>query len=181
MILSILIATMPKRKWKFNRLINSLDVQLPMSGSVEILWNDSMECNIGVKRQELLERASGEYIVYIDDDDKVSDDYVKKIIQATKLNPDCIGISGIITTNGIKPKQWHISKDYKQWFEKNNVYYRTPNHISPIKRDLALKAGFPPIKMGEDAEYSKRILPMLKTEEIIEGNIYFYLYRNKNK
>jgi len=181
MILSILIATMPKRKWKFNRLLNSLDSQLPMNGSVEILWNDSMEYNIGIKRQELLERALGEYIVYCDDDDRVSDDYVKKILEATKTSPDCIGISGIITTNGLKPKQWHISKDFGSWFEKNEIYYRTPNHISPVKREIALKAGFPAIKTSEDAEYSKRILPMLKTEEIVQGNIYFYLYRNKNK
>lgn len=179
--LSILIATIPKRKWKFHRLLNLLDSQMPMNGCIEILWDDSLDYNIGVKRNKLLDRALGDYIVFVDDDDMVSDDYVTKILQATKYNPDCIGISGVITTNKKNLKQWHISKEYGTWYEKNNVYYRTPNHISPVKREIAVKIRFPEISFGEDAVYSRNIHPLLKTETIVNGNIYFYNYSTKNK
>lgn len=179
--LSILIATMPKRKWKFNRVLNILDSQLPMNGCVEILWDDSMQYNIGIKRNKLLERACGDYIVYIDDDDLISKDYVKLILQATEGDPDCIGISGIITTNGKDEKQWHISKEYGTWWEKNGIYYRTPNHISPVKREIAMKIRFPEISYGEDAVYSRNIHPHLKTENIVTSNIYTYKYSNKKK
>lgn len=178
--LSILIATMPSRKDSFARLLNRLDSQLPMNGSVEILWDDSMEYNIGVKRNKLLDRANGEYIVYIDDDDMVERDYVRKILIAAKDKPDCIGISGIITTDGKNRMQWHISKQYGSWKKNGRTYLRTPNHISPVRKEIALKARFPEIVSGEDYEYSIRILPLLKSESIAKGNIYHYQFK-KNK
>lgn len=181
MKLSVLIATMPTRKWKFHRLLNILESQVPMNGCVEILWDDSMEYNIGVKRNKLIQRAVGDYIVFCDDDDLVSNDYTRKILQAMEGNPDCIGISGVITTNGKNEKQWHISKDYGTWYEKNNIYYRTPNHISPVRREIALKIGFPEISFGEDAVYSRNIHPHLHTENKVEGNIYTYKYNSRKK
>lgn len=147
--------------------------------SVEFAFDNSMDYNIGVKRNRLLSVAHGDYIVFIDDDDTISPDYVQKILKATETNPDCIGISGLITTNGQDKRQWHISKDFGSWYEHANCYYRTPNHISPIRRELALQAGFPEIVHGEDYEYSKRLLPLLKTEVKVEGNIYFYNYWTK--
>lgn len=102
------------------------------------------------------------------------------ILEACKSGADCIGISGIITTNGHDKRQWHISKEYGKWFTgPDGTYYRTPNHISPVKRELALQAGFPEIPFGEDAEYSRRLLPLLKTEVKIEQNIYHYKYVSK--
>ena len=175
--LSILIATMPERKLKFDSLMESLSRQL--TPQVEVITDDSMAYNIGNKRNRLLKRASGEYVVFIDDDDSISPGYVQAILLACKKGPDCIGISGIITTNGVNERQWHISKSYERWYELNCVYYRTPNHISPVKRELALKAGFPEISFGEDAEYSRRLLPLLYTEVKIPGNIYKYQYVNK--
>lgn len=173
--LSILIANIPSRELKMQYLVSFLTDQ---GGDVEILTDGNMGYNIGTKRNLLLRRAMGEYIVYIDDDDEVSADYVEKILRATDGNPDCIGISGYITTNGENPKQWHISKDYGHWHEENNIYYRTPNHISPVRRELALQTKFKEVNHGEDADYSKRLLPLLKTENKVEGNIYHYIYSN---
>ena len=68
-----------------------------------------------------------------------------------------------------------------EWHQSGGIYYRTPNHISPVKRELALQAGFPEIAFGEDHEYSKRLLPLLKTETIIKENLYHYdFYEQKS-
>lgn len=170
---------MPSRSRQLAALLSAIDTQTPMRGGVEVLWDDSMDYNVGVKRNKLLQRASGDYVVFIDDDDTVSRDYVSKILAATKTSPDCIGISGTITTNGQNMRRWHISKDYGSWYTKGKVYYRTPNHISPVKRSLALQAMFPETSYGEDAEYSRRILPLLKTEVKITGNLYHYKFNSK--
>jgi hypothetical protein len=187
--LSILIATMPSRKVCFDFLIKELSDQItkPIPNTdffetkpVEIIADSSMEYNVGVKRNKLLAIANGEYIVFVDDDDKVSANYVSLILEAIKSNSDCIGISGIITTNGRDQRQWHISKEYGRWFTgTDGTYYRTPNHISPVRRELALQAGFPEIAFGEDAEYSRRLLPLLKTETIITEPLYHYDYWSK--
>ncbi len=175
--LSILIATMPSRAAQLTNLFKILRPQL--NQFTEVLIDDGMDYNIGVKRNKLLSNATGEYIVYIDDDDMIDTQYVNKILRACATSPDCIGISGVITTNGRNLKQWHISKEFGKWYEKNSVYYRTPNHISPVRRELALQAGFPELCFGEDAEYSKRLLPLLTTEVVVKGNIYVYDYRTK--
>lgn len=171
---------MPSRSKMFEELMLELSFQtVHFQDLVEIVTDDSLSYNIGAKRNRLLKKAMGDYVVFIDDDDHVHANYVELILNATETNPDCIGISGWITTNGQKEKNWHISKDFGRWFERNNVYYRTPNHISPVKRELALIAGFPEIPHGEDAEYSKRLLPMLKTEVKIKEQLYHYDFVSK--
>lgn len=167
---------MPARKESFYKLLDSLNYQLCTTQGVEILSDDSMSYNIGIKRNALLKRAKGEYVVFIDDDDEVSPDYINLILIAIKFNPDCIGINGSITTNGLNSMKWYISMFYKRWFTNKGIYYRTPNHISPVKRELALQAMFPEISHAEDYEYSMRLLPLLKTEYIISEPIYTYKY-----
>jgi len=179
--LSILIATMPSRKQLCEELVNG--ILAPQVSKhyldVECIIDDCMAYNIGIKRNKLLEKSNGNYIVFCDDDDSISSNYISSILKAIESKPDCVGINGIITFNGCHEKKWFISKEYGSWYEKNNIYYRTPNHISPVKRELALQAGFPEIAFGEDAEYSRRLLPLLKTETIINEPIYHYRYVQK--
>lgn len=189
--LSILIATMPSRCEPFSKLYREVARQVSVFADdlgggikhltkIQIVVDNSMQYNIGVKRNKLLQQAKGEYIVFIDDDDHISPDYLRLILEACKSGSDCIGINGFITTNGHDKRKWFISKEYGRWFTgADGTYYRTPNHISPVKRELALKAGFPEIAFGEDAEYSRRLLPLLKTETIITEPIYHYDYWQK--
>jgi glycosyltransferase involved in cell wall biosynthesis len=166
---------MPSRHWVFAKLYHSLLLQY--TDEMEILTDNGMDCNIGAKRNRMLQSAKGEYVVFVDDDDLVTPDYVSKIFSG--MGADCIGISGIMTVDGRDMKQWHISKQYGSWREENGVYLRTPNHISPVRREIALRVGFPEIEHGEDYAYSMGILPLLKTENIVKGNIYHYKYVNK--
>jgi glycosyltransferase involved in cell wall biosynthesis len=181
-LLSILICTMPVRNQAFQLLLDNLKKQISngFDHEVEVISDDRMEITTGFKRNDLLSKSKAKFSVFIDDDDIVSNDYVSKILNCIKENPDidCIGIKGQIITNGSHIKQWEISKDFNRWYEDNDKYYRTPNHISPIKTKLCLQAGFPDITIGEDSEFSKRVLPLLKKEAKIDGNIYFYHYNN---
>lgn len=175
MKLSILIATTSVRDEIIRPLLQNLVYQCKDLHSIVEVIIDNHETNIvGVKRNNLLNQAIGDYVIFVDSDDKISPLYIEKILKATETNPDCIGISGTITFNGGPHKQWHISKEYGSWYQKGDVYYRTPNHISPVRRELALQAGFPEISFGEDAEYSKNLLSLLKTEVVIPGNLYHY-------
>lgn len=173
--LSILICSLDKREDKLKRLMDVLQSQV--NDDVEIIVkSDSGQMEIGKKRNILLEESTGEYISFVDDDDLVSDDYVKKIIEATVLKPDCCGLQGIITFQGKSPRMFIHSLKYKEWFEQNNIYYRCPNHLNPVKREIALQVKFPEVNFGEDKDYSIRLLPLLKEEIFIPGVIYHYLY-----
>ena len=97
-----------------------------------------------------------------------------KILEGIKEEPDCCSLTGIVTTNGKNPKKFIHSLKYDKWFESKGIYYRNPNHLNAIKRDLALKVGFTRKSHGEDRDFSMAILPHLKTEHYIDGPIYYY-------
>lgn len=151
-------------------------------GDVELLVaTDAGEMSIGAKRNKLLLDAQGEYICFVDDDDRVSDDYVEKILLALKSLPDVVGIVGWYTEGNKPPKKFIHSTQYTEWSEDDETYYRTPNHLNPVKRLLALKAGFPDQDHGEDHEYSKKLQAVMvmdcdcnQVEVFIPEPIYFY-------
>lgn len=184
MKLSILTLSLAKRVELRQRLLDILNPQL-IPGVVEHLLDiDNGELAIGAKRNRLLARAQGEYIAFVDDDDRVSDDYVKKILDAIdKSNPDVIGMHLIMTTDKVVVEKTYHSLKFRSWYDEPDPerpwlrrYFRNPNHLNPVKKELALKAGFPNDNKGlvEDRYYSQRLLQYLNTEEYIEEPIYYY-------
>lgn len=181
MILSILICTLPNRRSMFEVLYGKVLLQLALCNStnlVEVLWDDSTNIPTGRKRNMLIDKSKGDFIVFIDDDDEISDDYISSILEAINKNPnaDCIGLEGYITFDGGRRKDWSISINHGHWHETPTHYLRTPNHISPVKRSIAAQCKFPEISYGEDMEYSKRIFPLCKTEIYINKNLYHYKF-----
>jgi glycosyltransferase involved in cell wall biosynthesis len=183
MELSILIPTMQGREHFLSELLFHLNWQINTTykENVEVITDKEDYFNIGEKRNSMLLHAKGKFVVFIDDDDDISSDYISSFVDAIKSDPDadCIGYRGFITFNGEGRKEWSISKTHKLWHEKNNIYYRTPNHISPVKTEIAKKSGFPSLSVGEDYEYSMRIFPHLKKEVFINKELYHYRYVEK--
>jgi len=176
MKLSILICTIPKRKNLLDRLLAILSSQL--TADVEVLLDNSDKDTIGYKRNVLLQRATGRYLCFIDDDDTVSPDYVSKILAGLANSPDCCSLNGIMTINGTNPKQFVHSIDYSHYFEKGNIYYRPPNHLNVIRADIAKIFRFPEKNRFEDTDWAMQICRSgaIKTEHKIEGIIYYYLF-----
>jgi glycosyltransferase involved in cell wall biosynthesis len=181
-LLSILICSLHKRIDKLSNLLSTLNPQVDSyPGQVELIVNmDNKILPTGKKRQLLLEQATGEYIVFIDDDDHIDQEYVSLIISALSSRPDCVATTGWYTSDNDKKTIWFLSKDLKNE-NKNGFFYRTTNHISPVRRDLALQVGFKPISFGEDADYSERLKPLLKSETKINKLIYHYDFKSTNK
>ncbi len=171
--LSILICSLDERKEKRNRLLEELKKQ--HHEAVEILIEvDDKKVTTGTKRNRLLKKAKGDYIAFIDDDDMISVNYVVKILEALKTDPDCCSLEGVL----FRPNQtypFYHSIECTGWYQKDGKYYRTPNHLNTVKRELALQIGFLRINRGEDVDYSTRIRHLLKTEAYIKGVLYYYI------
>lgn len=185
MKLSILICTIFSRRMLFAALENKLHSQiLKYSGynEVQVIFNNLQDKTTGWKRQELLKSATGDYIAFIDDDDDVYDWYIEEMLNACNSGLDCAAINGIMTTNGQHETRWFISKDYKNEDRREGnktVYYRRTNHITAVRREIALRAGFPDKSNAEDKYYSDRLV--LKTEYKIERPLYHYRFSTHNK
>lgn len=187
-ILSILICSIQSRAGMLGALLREIQRQIDeinMQDQVEVRVNlDNKEKSTGKKRQELLELATGKFVVAIDDDDWISEDYISEVLKGCQTNCDVIAINGWIETNGRDRINWETSI----WFDNVTVvangerkYLRTVNHICPAKRELALQAGFPDKSNAEDSYYSERLRPLLGREYKIEKQIYFYRFSTFNK
>lgn len=185
-LLSILIPTIGNRKKLLYQLLSEFHRQMENSNSndfIEILIEDDEGgCSVGAKRQLLLERAKGYYIVFCDDDDEVSVDYISSIIEAAKIKPDVIGFSGFMTTDNTNRENFKISKDlpYITISDPNGKkeFLRYNNHLSPIKREIAIQIGYKDLRFGEDYDYAKRLKEsgLVKTEYYINKDLYHYKY-----
>ncbi len=184
MILSITIASVSIRKDMLNNLLDELNRQIKENNyqeEVEIIIDDDDDRFLGTKRKLMLLKAKGLFTCAIDDDDFVNPNYVKLIVESIKKDNsvDCLGINGIITVNGENPKKWIISCEFDDWFEKDNIYYRTPNHICPIKTELVRLADFDDVSWNEDYPFSQRVKKFLKKETTINESIYIYQYNTE--
>ena len=110
MKLSILIASLVSRTELYRTLASHLKQQMQgLEDQVELLvLTDAKEVSTGVKRQKLLERAKGEHVVFIDDDDWVPDYYVREMLHACSFGMDCVAINGTMTTDGTNEISWRM-------------------------------------------------------------------------
>ena len=141
-----------------------------------IVLTDNKQLMLGHKRNTMIDIAQGKYIAFVDDDDRVADDYIATLLAATEKDTDCIVFTAEVSLNGEPSKPCYYSKDIRRDYNKPNAYYRIPNHICCVKRSVSLKSSFPNILYGEDAGYGKVLLPFLKTEYKIDKVLYYYDY-----
>lgn len=186
MILSILICSLNKRFGMLGRLLSHLEHQINEANAkdtVEVLVKlDGGERSTGKKRDELLREARGRMIVFIDDDDLISGEYISEILKAAESDPDAIGICGTMTVDGGNLRNWFISKDlpYQSCRDQhgNEFFQRYNNHLSPVRRSIASQIGFPDQYQFEDFHYAKRLHEsgLIKTEVVIKKPIYHYRF-----
>lgn len=181
-LLTILIPTLPNRRPLFNELLNKLLVQSE-GQPVEILsLLDNRVIPLGKKRQMLLDMAQGEYIVFIDDDDKISDDYIQTIILAIYQNPGVDVITHPIHVQRTGGGPWGMAYyglkyTYATRIDTGTEYYGPPPHTVPWRREIAQQAKFPPGKIfGEDSDWVTQACKLAKTEIDLGVPLYWYCF-----
>ncbi|MBU3720736.1 MAG: glycosyltransferase family 2 protein [Burkholderiaceae bacterium] len=179
MTFQILIPTMLGRAHLLRRLLGVLEPQLVPG--VSYLTDDGPG-TIGAKRQRMLEMAAGDYVAFVDDDDMVSGDYVERVWRAVRAGKDCVGITMHVTIDG---RPWNPSPVFRHSlrFAGNPAWQgqeRTPHHLCPMRRELALRSRFSDKMWGEDYDFALGVLPHLRTEEWSgDEPVYFYDYVSK--
>lgn len=179
MKLSMLIPTIPGREQFLARLLNQIHRQtFPYIKEFHTVVDDTVGISIGVKRNNLMAKANGEYLCFIDDDDRIADNYLRLVMAGIATNPDCCSLNGIITTDGKDPKPFKHSIEYRSMYERDGVYYRPPNHINTVRSSIAKQMVFPDWQRSEDSNYCFQLRDsgLLKVEHKIDEVLYFYDY-----
>lgn len=178
MKLSILICTLPSRTSQLNSLLKTLMKNLDTD--VEVLYlGDNKKRTVGEKRNDLLRISHGDYVVFVDDDDKVVEDYAFCLLRGIQSNADVICFDVECSVNGSPFKR--VIYDAKFPIDTNlpDRYERMPNHLMCVKREIALKAMFPEKNFGEDQQYARNIKRYIKTQARINKTLYYYVFSNQ--
>lgn len=200
--LSILIATTEERRGMYYELMTEFENQIKAeeynNGSVLIdsslsTWrnctgkdvevisvSDNKGISIGRKRQVLLDMAVGEWVVFFDDDDWPASNYVELILSNMSDSVDCMGIKVKMTTNGLN-EQTCLHRLGRPWAESKEGYdyIRPIIHFNPVRRELALQAGFRDMRFGEDRDYADRLNRLVRNEVFIDEWLFHYRYTTK--
>lgn len=186
MTLSICICSLWSRAGMLASISSKLEEQAAaFPGQVEILIEvDNGEKPTGTKRNILYRKALGKYVCSVDDDDDVSATYIGDILKATEGDPDAVALNGTMSTNGVFTATWDISRlnPYSTVHKPGRKihYLRYHNHLSPIKRAIALQFPFPDISHREDYEFATAIhkARAIKVEAKVLKPAYHYKYNS---
>lgn len=179
--LSILIPSLIERNELFlQKLLGNLNTQIKNKPVELIVFSDNANRPIGTKRNDLLKLAKGKYISFIDDDDRVSEDYVELILnEINSWSPDVVVFDAIISFDGTNEKLVKYGREF-DYCEKPEAYYRHPNHLMVHKRENITEY-FKDIKTGEDDEWAQRMLPRIVTQSRINKVLYYYDHNTNTK
>jgi glycosyltransferase involved in cell wall biosynthesis len=184
MLLSVLIPTVPSRIRSFYpNLLDSLLLQVE-SLDVEVLGLfDNKKRTTGMKRNDLLHMARGDYIVFIDDDDRIADNYLQRVIDTITDNPnvDVITYGMEMRRNGgaLVVSDWDL-KLRSQWIERRPganpkyIFHSYPIHVLPWRRELVLDIRFPDRSHGEENPWALEATIRAVSSHHIDEVLYFY-------
>jgi glycosyltransferase involved in cell wall biosynthesis len=176
---SILICTLEERQEPFEKLYSKLMNQIESASlgkEIEVVYfRDARNFSVGFKRNQLLKTSLGKYVNFLDDDDDIHPNYIQLIYEKLNDEPDCVSLTGIIKEKDQERIFIHSIK-YRSYFMQNDIYFRPPNHLNTIKREIAIKFFFPLTLTGEDTAWALQIARsnLLKKEACILVPYYFY-------
>jgi glycosyltransferase involved in cell wall biosynthesis len=183
--LSILIPTLNSRSESFCSLYNDLQYQI-QSKPVQILGlTDNKSFSVGEKRNLLINMSSGRYVCFIDDDDRVSEEYIDSILEAIDADKKVITFKGTQNTNGLKDAPFtydpNIGRNLKK--EINGVRYKVmlPDHLCVWKKDeIVFK--FPHKNLSEDHEWARSMGSSYNSDDVhhIDKFLYHYEFNKQN-
>jgi glycosyltransferase involved in cell wall biosynthesis len=184
--LSILVPTVPSRlSFFYPRIMKQLLEQSSNFHQVEILgFFDNKKRTVGEKRQDMLNLAKGEYLVFIDDDDRIAEDYIATIIETLNNNPntDCVVFDCIccIENSSLKTYcKYGTEFEYGYINDSQTEWRGKPAHTMVYKSSIAKKHLYNNVNFGEDCEWVIRACKDIKEQTRIDKVLYYYDCKDK--
>jgi len=178
--LSILIPSLPERIDVMSKIVEEVTKQSQGKPVEVLVMLDNKKRTIGAKRNSLIEQAKGEYVVFVDDDDRVVPHFVEALCSKIEAEPDtdCIVYDVAVNLNGKFSKICKYGKEYR-YGQDAFFYYRKPNSRMCYAKRIAEKHKFLDINYGEDDEWGERASRDIGKQSRIPDVLYHYDYVDK--
>lgn len=185
-VLSILIPSMPSRLGiHLPRILAQLEAQIGARPDIELLvLMDNKKRSTGAKRNELMRLAQGTYFAFVDDDDRIADDYLSSILEHVSPPDDSEGPADVVVFRvhvsgyeswGLPDKETDF--DISHPHDNNGpLYLRKPNHIMVWRTALVRDVPFEDVCSAEDTMWAFRASPLVKRQVKINRVLYYYQF-----
>lgn len=181
---SILVAHLAERQASLAELLDVLLPQAAAGPGVEVVALCNNGGSLHEIRQALLDDARGEWVSFVDDDDLVSEDFVATVCGCLDQDPDFVAFQHLLYPPGSavpdsRPVVTGIG--ITEWQNTSEAYIRGVTHVNPIRTSLARQSGFQLRGSGyEDKDFVAGVLPLLKTQVLIDRPLYHYRQSGRN-
>jgi len=186
-ILSILICTIPERKNMFSEIFTELHTQInycktvhPTLGDANIIVDGSKKFNdggknIGKKREGLVNLATAKYLCFLDDDEKISPDFVETLLRLCCEDKDVCTFRSLATLkNNWALVDMSLNNIFNEQINPDKITYRRPWHVCPVRSEFAKKYPFEDSNYGEDWIWFDQVLKDCETESHTDRIIHNY-------
>ena len=181
--LTILIPTLNSRSLQLKSVVDELNYQI-QGRPVQLLWlGDNKSMTTGEKRNLLLGMAKGDFISFVDDDDRVSPNYITTLLKAIDSNPDktVVCFRGQQTTDGKQDLDFrydvNIGRNHKKEIDGKRWKVMLPDHLCCWNR-FRITERFPHKNVAEDHDWAK-LMAFTYTDAdqvLLEDTLYYYDY-----
>jgi len=173
--LSVLVCSVAERQGR-TPVIDKLFAQAEGKPVEVLVLTDNRAMSVGAKRNALVATSSGDYVVFVDDDDMVADDYIDALLAAATTRRDVLTFTMEYRYNG--EKQWLTKQSLRYPLHGRRVrpdlWRITPHHTSAVRRDIAERLTFQDSSYGEDRDWARQLKVAARTEHVIDRVLYIY-------
>lgn len=174
-ILSILTPAVPSRWRQLEWLCDKIQRQIGNLPVEHLVLLDNKRRTVGEKRDALLRAARGQYIAFVDDDDDISEDYVKEILGSRASLPDVITFLQKATVNGQSAiVEFKLGNANEAFTHSALRIKRNAWHVCAWRRELAIGSAFPATSYGEDWAFAAPLCAIAETSAHIDKILHFY-------
>lgn len=170
--ITICIPTIPTRESLLNRLLHGIQSQLRPNIEVLIIDGPGRQ---GDKLNHCFSAAKGTYVVAVDDDDLLAEDYVESISEYLKSGVDYIGYNIKWMEDGVFQKSVPHRGDGDPLWESYDNRGACPKCL--IKKEIAMRHSFGN-EYSSDFFWSKAIHSDIRTHAFIDKDLYIYDHWN---
>ena len=148
---------------------------------IKILYTE--EKGVSNARNVGIEAAEGKYIVFVDDDDWVSPNYLENLV--AQAEEDCVVLSNLMAVGNDKktPEKHFISDAYKRNAgQKNYTLFKTRSFFSsPVgkiipRNVIGSDRFFPDFALGEDSLFMFTISRRVKNIRLTSPDTIYYVW-----
>lgn len=190
-ILSILTATIGSRYSEWTKLNYEIVTQVgdlnrvhPTLGTVQVLTYNSEPflsggLSIGKKRESLVDKATGKYLCFLDDDEDIAPNYVETLVRLCQLDRDVVTFRSFIKNDFY----WSVVDmrlgNSNEEATPDRIVKRNAWHVCPVRSKYAKMYKFEDSNYSEDWTWMEQVLKHCETEAHTDQILHSYQHSAK--